>query len=126
MARRTREEIEEIIAARGSGGRSEPDPMLVKLLIGMMVGGLLLIIGVVAFRSEIRIYTGSATANDIYGACMSAAREGAANAKDQMAKAMIAGMMTEICTSMRDECAKAPTGRECTKIKEVAQMMARR
>lgn len=125
MARRTREEIEAILAARG-GANSGPDPMLVKLLIGMIVGGLLLIIGVVAFRSEIRIYSGSATAEDIYGACMAAGREGVSNAKDQMAKAMIAGLMTEMCTAMRDECAKDPSGTKCTKIKETAKMLARR
>lgn len=99
--------------------------MLVKLLIGMIVGGLLLIVGVVSFRSEIRIYTGSATAEDIYGMCMAAGRDGATRAKDPMAKAMIAGMMTEMCTAMRDECTKSPSGEKCRKIKEAARMVAR-
>ncbi len=125
MARRSREEIEAILAARGSGAHSGPDPMLIKIFIGMMIGGLLLIIGVVAFRSQIRIYSGTATADDIYSACMSAAQDGASKAKDQMAKAMIAGVMTEMCTSMRDECSKDPYGAKCSKIKEMARVMAR-
>ena len=122
MARRSREEIDSILKGRQS---QDPNPALVKLICGMILTGLLLIIGVVAFRSQIRIYAGSATSDDIYSACMSAAQEGIADAKEPLAKAMIAGMMTELCTTMKKECDSAPSGEPCNKIKEAAKMIAR-
>ncbi len=77
------------------------------------------------YRSHIRVFTGTASADDIYQICLEGGKQMTSQAKNTVGKAFVSGIMVEICSDMKKSCTEAPHGEKCQKAREFLRMMAR-
>lgn len=95
-------------------------------IVGGAGAALLITIAVWLNWTEIKVMTGTASATDIYNACLSGGGKALSQTKDDIGKAIVSGIMVEMCTEIRNSCASDPQGEKCEKARQMIKMMSRR
>lgn len=93
--------------------------------LGAVAAGLVLVSIGWVYRAHIRVYTGGATADDIYQICLEGGAQMTSQAKEGMTKAVVSGFMVEVCADMKKSCNQDPHGERCETAREFVRMMAR-
>ena len=79
----------------------------------------------VMYQPYLRVYTNTATPEDLYQVCKKGSERMVRDEKSPVGKALVAGMAVEICDQMKKVCSTDPHGTECRKIRDFMTAIAR-